>query len=303
MYPTRIVIDQVELHLCHPDGSPRMWTVLVGKGADQVLRGVSEVVDEAPGFFVIRLEESCLAQLSSEVDVPDEEVYLDTLNRILGTGKNALFPGLRVGGRPSQPLFFVDDKLIEGSSLPDDHQIVLSMLFKIVDRMARSGTDEGLVILGEFGLGLFPETQLVLVHHLRQVLPKVQFVVKTRSPLVLSSFSRREVVSLRRNAKSGLILTCNISHKPSPMMLTGKEIVETWLDGQGPTSSTMNPLGRDRRAVAGALVMPDPMLNDYVRKEAMRRIRKLSKTLGPPEHWLEESELRRLAEFKARAAP
>lgn len=303
MYPTRIVINQVELHLCHPDGPPRMWTVLVGKGTDQVLRGVSEVVDEAPNFFVLRLEESCLAQLSSEVDVPDEEVYLDTLNRILGTGKNALFPGLRVGGRPSQPLFLFEDKSVDAESLPSDCQIELSTLFQIVDRMTSTGADEGLVIKGEFGICLSPSTQLALVHHLRRVLPKVQFIVSVRSPLILSSFSRGEVVSLRENVNSGLITACDVSHKPSPMMLTGKEIVETWLDGRGPTSSTMNPLGRDRRAVAGALVMPDPMLNDYMREEAMRRIRKLSKTLGPPEHWLEEGELRRLAEFRALATP
>lgn len=306
MYLTRIAVDQVELSLSYSDGSPRMWTVLVGKGSDQLIRSIHRTSIKADqDFFILRLEDGAPADVRPEERaVLDEGDYMRTLNRVLGTDSRPIFPELTAGGSPSRPMFHTGDGCwVDLTKLPSDLQVVLAMLLRIVDCMVRSGTDAGLVIGGEFGYGVSQKMQPELVNHLRRVLPKVQFIVKTRSPTILSSFTRREVIPLRRDVRSNLISVWDVPTRLDPLMLTSKAIVETWPVDQGRTSFKVNPLGRDRRTLAGILEAADEMLNDNMRRRAVRLSAELSKTLGPPEHWLEESELRRLGELRARAAP
>ena len=54
----------------------------------------------------------------------------------------------------------------------------------------------GIVLLDEIDLHLHPSMARSIVPRLREVLPKVQFVVTTHSPLVLGSFDRHELIVL-----------------------------------------------------------------------------------------------------------
>jgi hypothetical protein len=54
----------------------------------------------------------------------------------------------------------------------------------------------GIVLLDEIGLHLHPSLARSIVPMLRQALPKVQFIVTTHSPLVISSFDREELIVL-----------------------------------------------------------------------------------------------------------
>src|SRR5262249_8881777 len=54
----------------------------------------------------------------------------------------------------------------------------------------------GIVLIDEIDLHLHPKLQRILVPRLRKALPKVQWIVTTHSPLILSSFDRHEIVVL-----------------------------------------------------------------------------------------------------------
>jgi len=61
----------------------------------------------------------------------------------------------------------------------------------------------GIVLLDEIGLHLHPSLEKVLVPQLRRALPRVQFIVSTHSPMVLSSFDRDELVILDAGSPGG----------------------------------------------------------------------------------------------------
>ncbi len=62
----------------------------------------------------------------------------------------------------------------------------------------------GIVLLDELELHLHPSLQRTLVPRLRKALPKVQFIVTTHSPLILSSFDQAELVVLDRTEETGV---------------------------------------------------------------------------------------------------
>jgi predicted ATP-binding protein involved in virulence len=62
----------------------------------------------------------------------------------------------------------------------------------------------GIVLVDEIDLHLHPSLQRTFIPRLRKVLPKVQWIVTTHSPLVLSSFDSSEIVALDRDEPGGV---------------------------------------------------------------------------------------------------
>jgi hypothetical protein len=92
---------------------------------------------------------------------------------------------------------------------------------------------EAIVLIDEIDLHLHPSLQRILVPRLREALPKVQWVVTTHSPLVLSSFDTAEIVALDRDEPGGVrFLDRQI------LGFTTDQIYE-WLMGTTPTSAAM----------------------------------------------------------------
>lgn len=75
--------------------------------------------------------------------------------------------------------------------------------------VAHRGADprecEGVVLIDDVDLHLSAGTQLELLPRLRRVLPRVQWVVSTNSPVLAHSVSVGELVTLRRDAESARI--------------------------------------------------------------------------------------------------
>lgn len=63
---------------------------------------------------------------------------------------------------------------------------------------------EAIVLIDEIDLHLHPSLQRVLVPRLRKALPRVQWIVTTHSPLILSSFEAAEIVALDRTEPGGI---------------------------------------------------------------------------------------------------
>jgi hypothetical protein len=62
----------------------------------------------------------------------------------------------------------------------------------------------GVVLVDEIDLHLHASLQRALVPRLRRILPKIQFVVTSHSPLILSSFDQQELVLLDRTQPGGI---------------------------------------------------------------------------------------------------
>ncbi|MCK6521901.1 AAA family ATPase [Myxococcota bacterium] len=240
--------------------------------------------------------------------------YLDAMRHVLGEGDGALVPGLdsfdldvrgeRLTTRFHRHTFSHAGTPVPSISLPQGYQSVLTWLFDLVGQaLAVPGapTDpaklRGLVLIDELDQHLHPALQVRLVPHLRRVLPKMQFIVTTHSPGLLSSFSPEEIVPLQWDELRGTVRVMDDSAWADPQMLTGSEILSTWF---GRANGPLNPEGRDRRSLAGILATPEELLTDYLRDQVEPLMRQLTAKLGPPPRWLSPVELERLAALRAR---
>jgi len=122
-------------------------------------------------------------------------------------------------------VFFESDRLVFGRTgtkvdaidLPDGFRSTVAWLADLcaawhdsapegLDRSTDPSLMTGIVLLDEIDLHLHPSMARSIVPKLRQALPRVQFVVTTHSPLVLSSFDRAELVVLEAD-DDGLVGT------------------------------------------------------------------------------------------------
>ena len=68
----------------------------------------------------------------------------------------------------------------------------------------RASEIDAIVLIDEIDLHLHPQLQRVLVPRLRKIFPKVQWIVTTHSPLVLSCFDKNEIVLLDKDSPGGV---------------------------------------------------------------------------------------------------
>lgn len=96
----------------------------------------------------------------------------------------------------------------------------------------------GIVLIDEIDLHLHASLQRDLVPALRKALPNVQFIATTHSPLVLSSFDRRELVILDRDTDGGV--------RGLDRQLFGMSMddIYQWLMGTQPSSPVIEELLR-----------------------------------------------------------
>ena len=105
-----------------------------------------------------------------------------------------------------QVLFQTRGERVQALDLPDGFRSSIAWMADLCatweeknPAKARTGDPsqiEGIVLIDELALHLHPSLQRTLVPNLREVMPRVQWIVTTHSPLVLSSFDSREIVAL-----------------------------------------------------------------------------------------------------------
>ena len=93
--------------------------------------------------------------------------------------------------------------------LSDGYQSVLALATDVMavmlDRWKSMDVAEGIVLLDEIGAHLHPRWKMRIVRSLRQVFPRVQFVVSTHNPLCLRGLSEGEVIVMRRGAEGRVV--------------------------------------------------------------------------------------------------
>ena len=106
--------------------------------------------------------------------------------------------------------FRCSDVAVPVFELPDGFRSTIAWLADICATWIAKAPEEahgndpsnirGIVLIDEIDLHLHSSLQRVLVPNLRKALPHVQWIVTTHSPLVVSSFDRREIVLLQLTA-------------------------------------------------------------------------------------------------------
>lgn len=156
------------------------------------------------------------------------------------------------------------------------------------DNVIEAADIEGLVLIDEIDLYLHPTWQAALVPALRETFPKVQFVVTTHSPVVLSSLTPDEIVVVDQHPVTGDVerfvhdpetgqlvpesMVDGATQAPDPRAMTGTDVYRTWF---GLDRLTLNPHGeRLRRYLQLAT---DPYRSDAEQAELQKRMRELKK--------------------------
>ncbi len=121
---------------------------------------------------------------------------------------------------------------------------------------------QAIVLLDEIDLHLHPTLQRELIPRLRKALPKVQWIVTTHSPLVLSNFDSSEIIALDRDEPSGVrFLDRQI------MGFSANEIYE-WLMGTPPNGAAIEEQLRtagpdpEKQRHAAELLKTSPFVDD-----------------------------------------
>ncbi len=145
---------------------------------------------------------------------------------------------------------------VQAVELPDGFRSTLAWLTDLAARWHRYnprskggdlGAIRGVVLIDEIDLHLHPELQRTLVTRLRHLLPKVQFIVTTHSPLVLASFDKDELILLDASMPGG------IRQLDRQIMGFRSDEVMTFLMGASPHSAALTTLPEDQQALYGYL--------------------------------------------------
>lgn len=123
----------------------------------------------------------------------------------------ALFPlELPFSLRSDSFTFSIREATILPWELPDGYRSSLAWLSDLCWNWTKEHPEsvdpadmEALVLIDEIDLHLHPHLQRTIVPLLRKTLPKVQWIVTTHSPLVLSSFDKNEIILLDDQAEGG----------------------------------------------------------------------------------------------------
>ncbi len=217
----------------------------------------------------------------SEISVKVVRVLSNLIRETLSDKSIGLLPVIRDSGIT----FKQRTASVQAIDLPDGYKSTLAWFADMCSTWisatvpsGRKGDDPraitGIVLVDEIGLHFHPSLERSIISMLRRVLPNVQFIVTTHSPLVLSSFDRSEIILFDKDADGGLrYLDRQI------FGFTTNEVYE-WLMGTIPQSQVMEELLRTRDEDSSVYLYQSPQTNELEATEIQNRRRQLLRELG-----------------------
>jgi predicted ATPase len=137
----------------------------------------------------------------------------------------------------------------------------------------------GIVLIDEIDLHLHPSLQRKLVPRLRRAMPKVQWIVTTHSPLVLSNFDSDEIVALDRSQPG------NVRTLDRQILGFTSDQIYQWLMGTEPmgeeVEGMVGPDGVHLGDEVADLLTLSPTLSLEDAREQVRRLRQALETPKP----------------------
>src|SRR6266508_4543813 len=93
-------------------------------------------------------------------------------------------------------------------NLSDGYQSVVALSTDIMGTMSRRWPDmsiaEGIVLIDEIDAHLHPRWKMQIVKRLRQVFPRIQFILTSHDPLCLRGMHKEEVVVMHRSGRNSV---------------------------------------------------------------------------------------------------
>jgi hypothetical protein len=181
-----------------------------------------------------------------------------------------------------------EDLKVPGLALAHGYQCTIAWLADLVghvllesERPVEPEEMEGVVLVDEIDLYLHPVWQATLIPALRRTFPKMQFIVTTHSPVVLSGVAPHEVVRVASYGDAGDVVEV-VHHpetgelvpaaalqgsgiRPDPRMMTGSEIFREHFGLMDPTPNRMGDVLRRYTAIAN-----DPFRTEGEHQEMLR---------------------------------
>jgi len=174
------------------------------------------------------------------------EPYIERLNEVLNDPE--LFPELgsfiRRGrdGDPKAPNMALhhrvtlktggEDVVLPATWLSQGYQSLLSVIADLIGqafwdqkRAMRLDEIQGLALIDEIDLHIHPKWQVRIVPALKRLFPKVQFIVTTHSPLVLTGLEPDEIVRLVMDEHGNVVVA---PQGPAPALMTATALLEEY---------------------------------------------------------------------------
>ncbi len=156
-----------------------------------------------------------LSQLATTDVLLESQKGNDVVYELLASLVERVFGDeIQVVRRDGKLEFQLEEATVDALNLPDGYRSSIAWLADICATWVEKNPDaasqadpaaiEGIVLIDEVALHLHPALQREIVPRLRAALPRVQWVVSTHSPLVLSGFDSREIVALDREEPDGI---------------------------------------------------------------------------------------------------
>jgi len=141
---------------------------------------------------------------------------------------------------------------------------------------------EAIVLIDEIDLHLHPSLQRELVPRLRKVLPKVQWIVTTHSPLVLANFDANEIVALDRDCDG------NVRRLDRQILGFSSDQIYQWLMGTQPTGEAIENILQNNEArgeptddAVAELLDTSPRVSEAEARERMKKLKGTIERLKP----------------------
>jgi len=215
-------------------------------------------------------------------------LFWELLKNLVGS----VFPGelevVMQGGRGGRVWFAMNDDLIEPQDLPDGYRSSVAWMTDLcatwVLKSPPGALDadptriDAVVLIDEIDLHLHPSLQRRIVPSLRKALPRVQWIVTTHSPMVISSFASEEIVILDREEPGG------IRRVDREILGFSADDVYEWLMDTPPHSQAIDELaeralrGDDQQAAEDVSMLLS--LSPEVGKDTARKLLERRKALG-----------------------
>ncbi len=176
---------------------------------DRRYSGVSPQVRRQMTLFD-PLAQVASAEVLLEKQDPNSPVF-PLLERLL---HEVLGDELRLVRHGKEVRFRAEQEAVSAIDLPDGFRSSLAWLSDLCvvwcetypERAVNAKPEDisGIVLIDEVDLHLHPSLQRSLIPGLRRALPRVQWIVATHSPMVLSSFDSNEIIALDRQREDGV---------------------------------------------------------------------------------------------------
>ena len=183
----------------------------VGKSMKEKLKS-GNPLPAGDGYYQWDKEQSCVniwkkyyAQLWMNSNLKksntDNQTYIDAVNqKLCAFTKDFVNPviGLEAEYRFDEATLLVcyeDGSNKPFDTLPAGYKRIYSMVLDIVSRsylLNKNADPEGIVFIDEIELHLHPSLAAVIVERFHSVFPRIQFIISTHSPVVISNFNQNE---------------------------------------------------------------------------------------------------------------